>query len=154
MKRTLLIITLLFSICFYGQSEKVQLVSFKNNTINKVMSKIFDTKNNCISTKKTYNWYIEQKTPNSFIVSISRVGNLLQSLDDKKLYITLIEGVVVFIKADANSNLIEKTNFNVDVSKFTDNEFVLFEDFSAWLVKMDEKSNQFNIVNKKLFKCK
>jgi hypothetical protein len=157
MKEILFILILLLSISHnsYGQTKKIPLVSFKNESISKVMNEILTTKSNCKINRKIHKWYIEQKTEDSFIISISRVGNLLQSLfDEKKLYVTLLKGNVIFIKANENNNLLEKTSFNVDVSKYINDDFVMFEDFSSWLIKKDGKSKEFQIFKRNIFKCK
>ena len=147
-----LIIVLMISFFSFGQTDKSELVTFKNESFIEAIQKIVKPENNCVADSNTHDWYIESKEDGSFIVSINRIGNLLQSLDNKCIYTTVINSQVIFYVTNNENDDILKTGYFVNLSKYVDYEYVLFEDFSSWLIKKNEKDT-FVIKDRNIFKC-
>ena len=142
----------MISFSLFGQIHKSELVTFNNDNFIKSIQKLIKPWNNCVSESISHNWYIESQKNGSFIVSVNRIGNLLQSLEKKNIYTTLINSQIVFFITQNDNNDILKTNYFIDLNKYIDYEYVLFEDFSSWLLIKD-KNNNFVIKDERIFKC-
>ena len=151
MKLYSLILVSMISFSVSGQIRKSELVTFNDENFIKSIQKLIKSRNNCVSESISHNWYIESQKNGSFIVSINRIGNLLQSLEKKNIYTTLINNQIVFYITQNDNNDILETSYFIDLSKYVDYEYVLFEDFSSWLIVKD--NNNFVIKEKNLFKC-
>lgn len=151
-KRYSLIFILMVSFLSFGQTDKSELITFKNKNFIKSIENILSTKKNCAESSNNHNWYIEKKENGSFIVAIGRIGNLLQNLEEKELYTTVIGNKVMFYITQKEDNLASRTGYFIDLNKYVNLEYVLFEDFSSWLIMKDEKKD-YVIKGEKLFKC-
>lgn len=147
-----LILILMISFLSFGQTDKSELITFKDEGFIKSLQNIIKPKNNCEISSNNHNWYIESKSNGSFIVSISRISNLLQDLEKKNIYTTIINNQVVFYITQNENDIFLKTKYFIDLSKYANYEYVLFEDFSSWLITKDGK-NDFIVKDKRIFKC-
>ncbi|WP_196889611.1 hypothetical protein [Aureivirga sp. CE67] len=146
------IIFLMLNSLLFGQIDKSELITFDNNQFISLIQSIIKENTNCISNSKIHNWYIEEREDGSIIVSINRIANLLQSNPEKYIYTTIINKKIVFYITQNENINISKTHFFVDLCSYQNVEYVLFEDFSSWLI-MKDQNNNFVIKNKRLFKC-
>lgn len=148
----ILIFASMISFLSFGQIDKSELVTFNNKYFIESIKEIIKPENNCVKNSNNHNWYIESQKDGSYLVSINRIGNILQTVENKNIYTTIINNQVVFFIIKEKSNFISKTGYFIDLNKYKDFEYVLFEDFSSWLVAEGE-GNGFTIKNKNMFKC-
>lgn len=136
-----------------AQDNNSNLVFIKDNNLRDLLEIIITNENTCSSYSKTINWYVDFKHDNTILVSQSRIANLLESLKNNKREIltTIINDKIVFLVTKNDKNLFYKSEFSINLEEFKNNEIVLFEDFSAWKIKSNEK--RYEVVNKIIFKC-
>ena len=148
-----LLSSLTFCSLLFSQVETPELISFKNQNLIKTIESILLTKNDCNSSDSNYSWYIEHFEDDTFVVSASRVGNLLQSLEDKKMYATIINNNVVFYVTASKCENFLKLGFSIDLSNYKNHDYVFFEDYSYWVIAKSE-SNNYIIKDESVFNCK
>lgn len=146
------IFALMISFLSFGQIDKSELITLKDKYFIESIQEIIKPENNCAKSSRNHNWYIESQADGSYLVSINRIGNLLHTLEDKKIYTTIINNQIVFFITQTESDFILKTGYFIDLIKYKDFEYVLFEDFSSWLITKNEEEN-YVVKDKRMFKC-
>jgi len=136
----------------YGQIDKSELIIFKEKYFVESLEKIIKLENNCARNSNNHNWYIERQQDSSYLVSINRIGNLLHNLEGRNIYTTIINNQIVFLITQSENDFFSKTGYFIDLKKYKNLEYILFEDFSSWLIAKDENEN-FVIKDKMIFKC-
>ncbi len=148
----ILIFVLMISCLSFGQVDRSELITFKNKYFVELVQQVIKSKHNCNKNSSNHNWYIESQQDGSYLISINRISNLLHTLGNKQLYTTIINNQIVFFITQKENNFFSKKGYFIDLNNYKDSEYVLFEDFSYWLVAKSKK-HDFAIKNEKTFKC-
>ena len=135
----------------FAQVEKSELIFFNDQKFTKLIENIIESKKNCGAISKNHNWYIEEIDDGTLIVSLSRIGNLLQDIGDRKIYSTVVNNTMVFYITQNKTKNFSRTGFFVDLSNYKNYEYVLFEDFSSWVIV--QKGDSFHVKNKQIWDC-
>jgi len=85
-----LILILIISFLSFGQTNKSELITFKDQSFIKSLQNIIKPKNNCETSSNNHNWYIKRQKDDSYLVSINRIENLLKTLENKYIIYTTI----------------------------------------------------------------
>ncbi len=86
-----------------------------------------------------------------YLITQGRNYYFLDDFEKKRVYITLIKNKIVFIIIKNDDYLIKRTGFYVDINNFFNEEFITFEDFSYWVVKVDKKINKVETIYEKIY---
>src|SRR5699024_3269455 len=100
-------------------------------------------------------WYVEFKNSKNIILSKGFLSNFLELIElkeERKLYATTINDNVVFIRTkDELQGILKKTHFHIDLSPYSELDFIYFSHFPYWYIQ--HINNSYVIVKKDIFKC-